>query len=253
MRRRRLRRLLVCLVLLAVLLVAGNEVATSIAESQLASRARFAARAASASATVGPFPVLAYILGQGRVPEVSVTLNDVSLAITRVLAGRVLDVPAQRLVLELHDVSVSRSDLVQHQDVVVTRIGSATATLTITAADLSAMVGLPVKLPGRGLIEIRIAGVTVTGSLEIAAGDHLVLLAAGRRVASLALRNGKFLSQCSLAIAFRAGKVVSSCTMSPVPQSLLDALGVAAPSSHDTHVMLESGKAHLKSAARNGQ
>ena len=188
-------------------------------------------RSMPASATVGPFPVLAYIFGQGRVPDVSVTLHDVSFTVTRVIVGGVLDLPAQRLVLDLHDVSVSRSGLLAHQEVDVTGIGSATASLTITAANLSAMSGLPVSLPGGGLIAVRIAGVTVTGTLEMAAGDHLVLLAGGRRLASIALHTGNVLSRCSMSVVFGAGQVIASCTMAPVPKSLLDALAPAGGSS----------------------
>lgn len=224
MRRRRSRRLLICLVLLAALLVAADEVVTAVAESQLASRARVATRAASANVSMGPFPVLAYLFGEGRVPEVSVTLNDVLFAVTRITFGRVRNVPAKRLVVDLHNVSISRADLLQHQKLDVTAIGSAAASLTITASDLSTMVGLPVGLPGDGLIDVRIAGVTVTGSLAVAPGNLLVLSAEGKRLASIDLRSGRFLSQCPVAIAFNPGKLVASCTMSPVPRSLIKAV-----------------------------
>jgi hypothetical protein len=230
MRRHRLRWLLIFVVLLAVLFVAGNEVATAVAESQLASRARVATGAASASATVGPFPVLAYLFGQGRVPDVSVTLNDVSFAAIDAVVRGLPDLSAQRLVVDLHDVSVSRSGLVKHQDVEVTRIGSATATLTITAAGLSALTGLAVSLPGHGRVEVRLDGVTVTASLQIANGNTLVLRMGGRTVVSIRLRHGSILPACPMAVSFPRGLAVASCTMTPVPQSLVDALASAGSS-----------------------
>jgi hypothetical protein len=173
---------------------------------------------------MGPFPVLAYLFGQGRVPEVSVRLNHVLFTVRRLIFSRVRNVPAKRLVVDLRDVSISRADLLQHQKLVVTAIGSASASLTITASDLSTMVGLPVGLPGHGLIDVRIAGVTVTGSLVVAPGDLLVLSAGGRRLASIDLRSGKVLSLCPVAVAFDPGKLVASCAMRPVPRSLIAAV-----------------------------
>lgn len=223
-RHRPLRWVVVFLVLVAAVFFGANELATSTAQTQLASRAQAASGAASASATVGPFPMLAHLLGQGTVPQVSVTLHDVAFPVLQSIVPGLPDVLAQQVDVDLRDVHVSRSELIHKRKVVVTAIGSATISATVTASGLSSEVGLPVSLPGAGRVQVSVHGLTEAGAFRIVDRDTVELVAGGAVVSSVALRKGNLLPSCTMALTYAPGQVTASCTMTPVPASIVAAM-----------------------------
>ncbi len=222
-RRRPLRWVIVLLVLVAAAFFGANELATSAAQTQLASRAQSATGAASASATVGPFPMLAHLLGQGTVPRVTVVLHDVAFPVLQSTVPGLPHVLAQQVDVDLRDVHVSRSELIRSRKVVVTAIGSATISVTVTASGLSSEVGLPVTLPGAGRVRVSVHGLTAAGAFRIVDGDTVELIVGGAVVSSVALRKGNLLPACTMVLGYAPGQLTATCTMTPVPASIVAA------------------------------
>lgn len=223
-RHRPLRWFIVLLIVLAAVFFGANALLTSTAESQLASRAQSATGAASAGATIGPFPMLAHLVGQGIVPRVTVTLHDVAFPVLQSTVPGLSDVVAQQVDVDLRDVAVSRSDLLRRREVVVSAVGSATISATVTASGLSSEVGLPVTLPGAGQVQVRVRGLTEAGAFRIVDGDTVELLAGGVVVSSVALRRGNLLPACSMTLSYTPGQLTATCTMTPVPSSIVAAM-----------------------------
>ncbi|MGC8714895.1 MAG: biopolymer transporter ExbD, partial [Leptodesmis sp.] len=63
---------------------------------------------------------------------------------------RVPDIPVQVATIRLENVAISRSSLVDHQEIRVTAVGSAAVSLTVTATGLSVVAGLPVTIAPNG-------------------------------------------------------------------------------------------------------
>lgn len=223
-RRRPLRWIVGILVVLVVACFAANQLATSAAQSELASRAQAATDAASAGATVGPFPMLAHLLGQGIVPAVTVTLHGIDFPVLGSAFPGLPDVVANQVDVDLTDVSVSRGDLFRQHKVVVTAIGSATITATVTASELSSEVGLPVTLPGAGEVQVEVDGVRQSGMFRVVDEDTVELVADGVVVSSVALRRGNLLPPCVMTLSYAPGQLTATCSMTPVPPGVVAAM-----------------------------
>ncbi|MHB8437617.1 MAG: LmeA family phospholipid-binding protein [Acidimicrobiales bacterium] len=207
-------RLLIGFVLVVLVLLAGADTAARFAaQHEIASRAQSATGASSASASISGFPFLEHLLVQGSVSGVDVTLHDVPMGQLQV----------NTLSVHLVDTSIDRTALFDKRQVHVTSIASATASVTVTAAELSAAVGHAVTLPGNGVVDVDIGGFEVTGSMQLS-GDVLVMSARGIPLLSSNLGADPFVSSCVLGLIVAQGEATMSCTMAPVPAALLAAV-----------------------------
>ena len=212
---RRAVRVLLVLVLVVVGVLVGLDVGgRTVAQDEVASRARSAAGAQEASATIGGFPFLWHLLAGGDVPDVRVRLTDASAGLLR----------AHEIDVDLRGVHVDRGALFSHRQVRVQAIDAATATVTVTAADLSAAAGLPVTIPGRGEILVEAAGRTIPATVVVEPGDVLVLLVAGRGVVRADLSSSPLVPDCSMALQFGVGSLRVSCQVAPVPRRVVQAV-----------------------------
>lgn len=211
MTRRALRIVLVCLVVLVGLDIGGRVVA----QDDLASRARADSGAQGASAAISGFPFLWHLLVDGDVPAARVQLTDAS-------AGDRLRF--QHLDVDLTGVHLDRGALVSHRQVRVRSIDAASASATVTAAELTAASGVPVSLPGNGIILVQAHGATLPATLTVEPGDVLVLDVAGRPVLRADLAASPLVPDCAMAVDVGTGSVQVSCHVAPVPSKVVQAI-----------------------------
>lgn len=211
---RPVRRLVVLLVVV-VLVLEGLDVGTRVlAQDELAGRARDATGAASASASIGGFPFLGHLVVQGKVPELEVRLRDVPVGVLHL----------QTVDVQLHGTVVDRAALVDRRTVRVESIAAGTATVTVTAAELSAAAGVPVALPGGGRAVVTVAGRQVPASVRIVGGHLLELVAGGVVLLHSDLAASPLVPRCGLEVAIGTGAASVSCHVAPVPARLVHAL-----------------------------
>ncbi len=211
---RLLGRLVLVVVLLGGLLIAGDSVATHLADQALAHRAEQATGAARATVSLEGFPVLGHLLVQGEVPEVRATLEDVP----------VHGLTLEQVAVQLHDVRIGRRQLLEDHRLSIEAIGSADARAVVTQAELSAALGHPVELPGRGVVETDVLGVPVAVQVAVEDGDQLVLQTPVLPLLRVDLGIDPFLSACQLGLSVQVGQVVATCVMDPVPAGVVAAL-----------------------------
>ena len=205
--------LAIAVVVVIALLVALDFVVRAVAEHELASRARSASGAQSASASVSGFPFLWDVLVEGTVHGVQLHLSGVPAGPLRLEA---LDV-------ELAGTHIGRSALFNEHEVHVTSIDSGTAVVTVTAAELSGAAGEPVSLPGDGRIVVDVHGVVVPAQVSVDS-DELVVAVHGVQVVQANLAANQLIAQCTLGLDIGVGQLTASCQMSPVPGSVVQAL-----------------------------
>ncbi len=206
------------IVVVVVLVLVGLDVAARlVAQSELASRAKSASGAQSASASISGFPFLWDLLEEGDVHGVHLHLSDV---------------PAGPLTLSDVDVQltgthIDRSALFSRRQVHVDSIDSGTATITVTAAALSTAVGDSVTLPGQGKVVVDVFGRQVAATVEVVGNHELVLDVDGVAVLQSNLNSSPLVPACDLAVSVGTGELSVSCTVTPVPGSLVQAIAGA--------------------------
>lgn len=209
------RRLLV-LLLAVLLLLVGLDVGTRVvAQDEIASRAKAATGATSATASIGGFPFLGHLLLQGTVPDLRVHLTGVPVGGTLELQG--VDV-------QLTGTVVDRGALFGRRTIRLVRIASGTATVTVTAAELSSAVGQPVALPGGGQAVVVVAGRPVPAGIRIVADHVLEVVVGGVVLLRSDLAQSPLVPDCPLAVVIGTGALTVSCHVQPVPVRLVDAL-----------------------------
>ncbi|HZD65855.1 MAG TPA: hypothetical protein VE152_07145 [Acidimicrobiales bacterium] len=207
------RRLLIALAVVVALLVGVNVAVTSWAQAQLAGRAQARSNAASASAGLGDFPVLYRILATGTVPRLGIQLHGVPLG----------PVTLSALDLSLQGVAISRHDLVEGRGVRLGDITSGTIRATVSASQLTAALGQPVRLLADGTARIEVAGHPVpVVPVVTAAGELSFRLPPGADVA-LRIRPRAFLP-CIDAVRVGAGTLTMVCSVRHLPPALTRAL-----------------------------
>jgi hypothetical protein len=120
--------------------------------------------------------------------------------------------------LALHDVKVSRSQLVKNQKVVITSIGRSSASGDLTAAALSDAVGVPVQI-ANGKVTVRVAGQDVTAQVE-ATAKGLAVRVPGLPVPALTIP-GTDLLPCLGGLQVGDGRIHFSCTVPGIPPAVL--------------------------------
>lgn len=184
------------------------------AEAALAEHARQSTRATSASATLGGFPFLYEVLADGSVASVDLTLNEV---------------PAGGLTIEsvhvhLVKVDIDKSELIHQRKVTIRSIASGTASVTLTAPELSAATGQTVTLTSAGQVMVGVGGREVPATASVVAGDVLEIKVSGLPLITVHLSGNPIVPECSFSLVVTGSGVTASCTMTPVPPAVIAAI-----------------------------
>lgn len=210
--------LMLFLAFLVALAVAADYAARRVAETALADHVRSDTHASSVHASIGGWPFLYDVLGKS-------SLSSVDLVLTEVPAG---PVTFQSVDVDLTRVGINRHRLWAKRKVTLTSIASGTATVTITTAELTGVVGRSVTVTtsatGQAGLELDEAGAEVPASARIEPGDELVVSAVGVGAVTIDLTEASIVPVCNLTLRVTAQGLVSSCSMSPVPQSVIDTI-----------------------------
>lgn len=206
------------LLLVVVGLLAFDLVATSIADHDLASRAKTSTGATAASASLSPFPVLYHVVAGGDVPRAKLRLTGVPVGPLRI----------HEVTLALSEVKVSRRRLIIDQRADITSIGRALVTADVTSADLSHAIGQQVRVTSNGEIDVKVAGVVVAVAPRLEGDSKLVVEVDGFSVLDVNLAAIPLVSDCGFSLHASPGQLQLTCTMNPVPSSIVNALSGSA-------------------------
>lgn len=163
---------------------------------------------AKVHAEIQSFPFLGRLLVQQKVSKVVLSSAEVktgSLTFTSVE-------------LSMNDVKLSRSDLIQNQKVVITAIGTTTASGDLTASALSDAVGAPIQI-GNGKVSARVAGIDVGARVQ-ATGKGLTVQIPGLPLPALTIP-GSDLLPCLGGLQLQDGRIHFSCTVPGIPPAVL--------------------------------
>ena len=204
---------LTTIVVIVALAIGVDIAARVIAEHQIASRARSSTGAQSTSASINSFPFLYDLLVDGDARSVAVHLHHVPIG----------PITVDRVDVQVRDVHVEKTELLYHHKVRVTSISSATAGLTITASDITSATGIPVTISGN-TVTANVAGVLIPVSVTVTGNDSLSFNVVGHRVVSFNLARTPVVPICPMRVTTQQSALQLSCTVSPVPASLIAAL-----------------------------
>ena len=213
-----LRRLFVVVFLITVgvvvALAIGVDIAARIvAEHQLASRAKASTSSQSSSASISSFPFLYDVLVHGTVRNVTVHLSGVPIGL---LTVDHLDVSA-------HGVDIDKGQLFGHRKARVTSISSATATITLTASDITSATHVAISISGN-TVTASVARLNIPVSVTVTNSHFLTLDFEGRTIGSFDLAQSPLVPPCSMRLTPQQSVLRLSCTVAPVPASLIAAL-----------------------------
>jgi DUF2993 family protein len=217
-----IRRLVGMVVILVVAALVGLDFGAKwLAARQVADQARHASGASSGSASISGFPFLYDTIAQGRVQGLHVHLGDVP-------AGPGLRL--QSVTVDLSEVHFDRHRLWAHRKVTVTSVSRATGVIDVSVAELSAVAGKTVTIgpPGPSgqpqvLVDLP-GGRTVAATATITSGHFLQVVAGGLPVIDVDLARTPLVQECAMSLRVTGSGVEASCTMSPVPPSLIAAV-----------------------------
>lgn len=217
-----IRRLVYLIVILVVAALVGLDFGAKwLAARAVAAQAKRSTGAASGSASISGFPFLYDAVGQGRVQGLRVQLGDVP-------AGPGLRL--QSVTVDLSQVHFDRHRLWAHRKVTVTSITSGTGVIDVSVAELTAVSGRTVTIgpPGPSgqpqvLVDLP-GGRTVAATAAIASGHFLQIVAGGLPVLNVDLARTPVVQDCAMSLRVTGSGVEASCTMSPVPPSVIAAV-----------------------------
>jgi hypothetical protein len=199
--------------LLVALAIGADIAARVIAQDQIANRAKSSTGAQSTSASISSFPFLYKLLVDGDARSVTVHLKGVPIG----------PLTVDRVDVNVRNVSIDKGQLIDHRKVRVTAISSASAALTITASDISVATGIPVSISGN-TVTASVAGVRIPVSVTVTGSDALTFNVFGHREVTFHLAKTPVVPDCPMQLTTQEAALQLSCTISPVPASLLAAL-----------------------------
>lgn len=203
----------IVLAVIAALAVGVDVAARAVAEHQVASRAKASTGAQSSSASISSFPFIYGVLVDGKVKNVTVHEREVALG----------PLTVGNLDVSVHDVRIDKGQLFAHRKVRVTGISSATASITISAADITAATHVYVTISGNTVTGF-VAGVPIPVAVSVTHDHFLSVSFDGRPAASFDLARNPLLPPCAMQLTPEPSALRLSCTVSPVPGSLIAAL-----------------------------
>jgi hypothetical protein len=186
-------------ILLVAALVVGDFWARSQAQHIMAQRLRSATGAEHVSVHIGSFPFL-YELAVSKIDDVKAVADSVPVGPLRLT----------RVTVDARQVEIDHHFLIFDRKLRVVSIAKATVTVQIQQSDLTAIAN------------------AVNANLALIDGHQLVVTVFGHRVVAVELRKSPLLPNCLLAFARTSSGISASCTVAPVPPSLLAALSTQA-------------------------
>lgn len=209
-------RWLVVLVVLGGLFEGADVLSRHVAQDTIATRAAAASGASTAAAQVSGWPLLWDFFVDDSVPSVSVQLQDVPI-------GRL---QVETIDVTLDGVGVDGGQLVTERALRLTGIAAASVSATVDQSELSSAAGRTIEILPNGTIGVLDGGDLVTATIRIAAGDVLEVLQGGRDLLRVDFSEDRLVPRCGMRFAVQAaqGQVTATCTVSPVPASVLAAL-----------------------------
>jgi hypothetical protein len=212
-----MRRILVAVIALAVLLAIIDVSAKVVAERQLGDRAQGGVPAGTTvDAHIKSIPFLGRIASNGRIDEVDFHL-------TRVKAGSLIYPTVD---VQLAGVRVDRHRLLGSREARIVAIDSGRLSTQLGAGDLSTALAHRVIIRDQKLY-VDVLGRQVQVTPKIEGGKKLTLGAAGIDAVSLDLPQTPLLP-CAADVAIGTTTVEISCSLSDIPQPLIDAANAAA-------------------------
>ena len=213
-----IRRLFTVAVLTFVLIVAAVAVGADIggrafAEHLIANRAKSSTGAKSSSASISSFPFLYDLLVEGKTQQVKVDLQGVPLGPLRI----------DRVDLKAHGVHMETGYLINHQKVRIKSIDSADATMTVTAASLSAATGLQIVISG-DTVTASLADVSIPVSIGVTGGHELTLDVQGHRTFTFDVDRSPIIPTCDMQLTTANDALSLGCHVSPVPPAVIAAI-----------------------------
>lgn len=174
------------------------------AQDAMAAAVQRSTKAKSVSVTISSFPFIYDVLAEGRVDDIDVIAHDVP-------AG---PVTLDTIELKGSQVRLDRSQLLDHRTVRLTSVGSATLSIVLSLSTIENALATDL-------------GVSVTAS----GSNDLVVSAGGRTLATIDLTKVPIVPYCPVQLVHSGSTYTLSCTVSPVPQSVIEALSKAKPTS----------------------
>lgn len=182
---------------LVAALVAADFAARSATETRIATDVRSSTHSDEASASISSFPFLYDVAAEGRLKQVTIVARGVPAGPIRL----------DQVELVADQVHFDRHQLVSSHTVHLTDVGSARITVQAHLSSLAATIARDLR-------------VQVTSS----ASNRLTLSVEGVPLVTLDLTRVPIIPDCPLQVAHSGDAYTFSCTVSPVPASVLDAL-----------------------------
>lgn len=200
--------LLVFVLVVVVGLVVADVAARRVAEDQLRQRVATEVQPdGPVSAGISSFPFLGRLLLSGTIPEVEVSLQDLTVrGFTFASVGVVLE-----------SVRLDRDALLQDRRLALESIGRGTAVVEMSADEISRIARVPVQLE-RGRARVRLNGQLVDVSARVR-GMTLVVEAAGVTLASVEIPPLPLVG-CLSGTEIRPGRLRLTCSIDEVPVEL---------------------------------
>ncbi len=200
--------LLLFVVAVVAVLVVADVFARRVAEDQLRQQVVSKVRPdGPVSASISSFPFVGRLLASGTIPEVEVSLVDVTVrGFTFASVGVVLE-----------SVRIDRDALVQDRRVALLAIGKGTAVVEISADEISRLVKVPVVLES-GRARVRLDGRLVDVAARVE-GSSLVVAAAGVTLGAVDIPPLPLVS-CLSGTEIRPGRLRLTCSIDEVPVEL---------------------------------
>ncbi len=193
------RTLIVLVVLLVALAVVGDLLIRSEAQKHVASRIRSETGAQTVTVHAGSFPFMYEVLVS--------KLSTVDIVATGVPVG---PLRLSQVTVHAHQVKVDRHALIFDQKLNVSSVSSATVAVLVKTSALPSLLN------------------AFDTHVSLVDGHELVVTAVGRQVLSVNLTSNRLVPNCDFSLQQVADGYQLSCTLSPVPQSLLATLSARA-------------------------
>jgi hypothetical protein len=181
----------------AAALVAVDVVLKDRAENAIAAHVQRSTHSEGASASIHSFPFLFEAAVRGRVDRIDITDRGVPAGPVRIDQVR----------LDASQVHFDRGQLLNDRKVVLTSVSRATLSAQIELSGIEGAIASGLDLQ-----------VTASGS------NHIAISIAGHTLTVIDLTRIPIVPDCPLTISHTGTRYTFSCTVSPVPQSVLAAL-----------------------------
>jgi hypothetical protein len=178
-------------------LVAADLALKAVAQNAIAADVKRSTHAESASASIHSSPFLFDAAVRGRVDRIDVTARGVPAGPVRIDQVR----------LDASQIHFDRGQLLNDRKVVLTSVGQATLSAEVELSGIEGAIASGLDLQ-----------VTASGS------NHVAVSIAGRTLIVIDLTRIPIVPDCPLTISHTGTQYTFSCTVSPVPQSVLAAL-----------------------------